>query len=106
MADPAQVIANSVNQNNDASDEEYSDYPEFPVPDGFTPPQGTQTGEPFQALGTFRMKSDDTMCLLAVDGSPVKGDKDDTDETDQDQGAAQPAAPNAGAAQPPAAPGQ
>jgi hypothetical protein len=71
MADPAELIANSVNQTNAATDEEYSDYPEFPLPEGFTPPEGTQTGTPFQALGTFRVKSDGSMCLLAVDGSPV-----------------------------------
>jgi len=71
MADPAAIIANQVNQTNTETDEEYSDYPEFPIPDGFTLPEGTKTGEPFQALGTFRVKSTGSMCLLAVDDSPV-----------------------------------
>ncbi len=104
MADPAALIADSVNQTNSASDQDLSDYPEFPVPDGFTPPEGTQTGEPFQSLGTFRLKSDGTMCLLAVDGSPVTSGGGDQD---QDQGGAEqpPEAAPAGAA-PPAAPPQ
>jgi hypothetical protein len=94
MADPAKLIADQVNQTNTSTDEEYSDYPEFPVPDGFTPPEGTQTGEPFQALGTFRVKSDGSMCLLAVDGSPVSSG----------EGGASEQPPEAATAPPPAAP--
>lgn len=90
MADPAAIIADKVNQTNTSTDEEYSDYPEFPVPKGFAPPEGTQTGEPFQALGTFRIKSDGSMCLLAVDDSPVSsGENAGAEETSE----APPAAP-------------
>lgn len=81
MADPAAIIANQVNQTNTETDDQYSDYPEFPIPADFTPPQGTKTGEPFQALGTFRIKSDGSMCLLAVDGSPVSSSEGEAEAT-------------------------
>ncbi len=94
MADPAALIANQVNQQNTETDDQYSNYPEFPVPKDFSPPEGTQTGEPFQALGTFRIKSDGSMCLLAVDGSAVSTGEQEPDESQQEPlQSAQPPAP-------------
>jgi hypothetical protein len=53
---------------------------EFPVPSGFTPPDEIKPGEAFQAMGTFRMKDDGTMCLLAVDGNQVTPPKEEEAE--------------------------
>lgn len=46
------------------------DYIEFPVPKGFTPPEGVKEGKPFDfmASGYFKGK---TMYLTSVEGTPV-----------------------------------
>lgn len=46
-------------------------YIEFPIPENFQPPADLKPDTDFQALGTFQIKSNGKMCLIAVDGSPV-----------------------------------
>lgn len=49
-----------------------AEYPEFTAPDGFNPPEGTKPGEEFDALGTFKLQDDGSVCLVAVDGVKLK----------------------------------
>lgn len=58
-----------------------SKYPEFPIPDNFQPPNEVKPDTDFQALGTFRMKGDGNMCLVAVDGSPVVAETEEQTES-------------------------
>jgi len=52
-------------------EKEQAKYPEFPAPEGFVPPPEIEPGEEFEALGTFKMKDDGRVCLVAMDGVPV-----------------------------------
>lgn len=55
-------------------------YPEFSVPEGFTPPEGSDGGREFEGLGRFKIKENGNMCLVAVDGFPVTSVVATTDE--------------------------
>lgn len=57
-----------------------SSFVEFPVPSSFQPPQGVTPNQDFKAVGTFRLKDDGNMCLVAVDGSAVKPSKEEQSE--------------------------
>lgn len=51
---------------------ETSDYPEFPVPEGFSPPEDFELDKSFDQIVTVKVKPDGkTMCLLAVSGLPI-----------------------------------
>lgn len=45
---------------------------EFQTPSDFHVPAGIQPGDQFDAVGTFRMKDANTMCLVELEGSTVK----------------------------------
>lgn len=47
----------------------------FPVPKGFTPPEGVKEGDSFDFMGSGYFKGD-TMYLTAVEGSPISGGKE------------------------------
>lgn len=53
---------------------------EFQPPKEFTIPEGTQPGEDFDAVCTFRMKDAGTICLVQLGDvkMPGYGDKDDS----------------------------
>lgn len=57
------------------------EYIEFPVPQGFTPPEGVKEGQPFDfmASGYFKGKS---MYLTSVEGTPVA----EAEEAEEEEG--------------------
>jgi hypothetical protein len=64
-----------------------SKYPEFDIPKDFIVPEGLQEGETFEALGTFKLKSNGKMCLTKVDQSSIySDDKDEPDDFGTAQG--------------------
>lgn len=52
----------------------------FKLPSGVMVPDGTQSGDTFQAMGTFKLGSGGDAMLMEVDGEPLDGMKMD-DET-------------------------
>lgn len=70
---PAALIASAVPPAGPQPKKNYEDSNlDFAIPDGFDVPDGVKPGDDFQALGTFKIKDDSTMCLVAVDGEQVK----------------------------------
>ena len=59
------------------SEEQYVD---FPMPEGFQPPDDTKQGDEFQALATLKVDEDGDLCLLALDGAEVKPEVEEGDE--------------------------
>ena len=60
------------------------DYIEFPVPAGFTPPEGVKEGNPFDfmASGYFKGK---TMYLTAVEGTPVAAEEKEEEGGEEEE---------------------
>ena len=56
--------------------EEQESVIEFPAPQGFTPPDNAKEGDTFEALATLRMQASGVLQLEAIDGMPVKHDKE------------------------------
>ena len=56
---------------------------EFQMPKGFTLPEGSGSGDQFQELSTFRVKSSGKLCLVAVGDHKLPGYKmeGETEET-------------------------
>lgn len=54
----------------------------FPSPKGFSAPEDSKPGQPFEVMATVVMADDGSLTLNAVDGVPVAGasDKEDSDE--------------------------
>jgi hypothetical protein len=51
-----------------------SRYPEFAVPEGYSPPEGTSEGEEFQELCTLKIKGGGRMmCVTAVGEHSIAG---------------------------------
>lgn len=46
---------------------------EFQIPDGFTLPEGTQPGEDFDAVCSFRVKPNGTVCLTMLGDVKMPG---------------------------------
>jgi len=44
---------------------------EFPAPKGFSPPEESTPGQPFEVMASVRMKENGMLCLEAVDGVSV-----------------------------------
>lgn len=44
---------------------------EFDPPEGYEPPEGAELDKDFDAIATFLVKPDGTMCLKAIGGLPV-----------------------------------
>lgn len=61
------------------------EYIEFPVPAGFTPPEGVKEGQPFDfmASGYFKGK---TMYLTSVEGTPVGEPEEEGEENNEEMG--------------------
>jgi len=47
--------------------------PTFKLPDGVMVPDGVETGETFQAMATFLIKSGNKCQLVAIDNEPLEG---------------------------------
>lgn len=45
---------------------------EIPLPEGFSPPEGTQEGDTFTVLVEAKIKDGTTLCLYKADGIPLK----------------------------------
>jgi hypothetical protein len=60
------------------------DYIEFPVPQGFTPPEGVKEGQAFDfmASGYFKGK---TMYLTSVEGAPVAEAEEAEEEGEENE---------------------
>lgn len=43
----------------------------FPAPEGFTPPEGTGSGEQFQVMATVALGDDGMLSLTEIDGAPI-----------------------------------
>lgn len=55
-------------------------YPEFQVPEGYSPPEGTKPGEEFQELCTLKVKADGKMmCVTAVGEQAIGGAQEKND---------------------------
>jgi len=71
----------------------------FPAPDGFSLPDGTEPGEPFQSTVTIQENDDGTLELLELDGLPVEApeaepaDAGEDDNEDPDGSDDSPSAP-------------
>ncbi|MEO7099097.1 MAG: hypothetical protein ABI162_07025 [Luteolibacter sp.] len=65
------------------------DYVEFKIPEGFHVPDGVKPGEEFNAVGSFLLHEDGTMCLLEVEGSVVKPMAMEPDKDDKSKGGGQ-----------------
>lgn len=52
----------------------------FPIPKGFTPPEGLKPDEEFEALASFKLTKDGKLELCEVEGNPVEGYKDDPND--------------------------
>jgi hypothetical protein len=54
----------------------------FPSPEGFSAPEDSKPGQPFEVMATVVMADDGNLTLNAVDGVPVAAapDKEDYDE--------------------------
>jgi len=48
------------------------------VPEGFEVPEGVKTGDTFEAMSTYRLREDGHICLEAVEGNPLPGEKGET----------------------------
>lgn len=47
---------------------------EFPIPEGFTVPEGTMDGGSFESMATFRLKSKGKMmCITAIGETKLAG---------------------------------
>lgn len=46
---------------------------EFKIPKGLTAPEGTQAGDQWQEMATFRMKPNGMMCLVAIGEHKMPG---------------------------------
>jgi hypothetical protein len=57
----------------------------FPIPEGFAPPDDVKPGKEFQALATLKVDADGDLCLLALDGAPVKPEGEEADEGAEDE---------------------
>lgn len=57
---------------------------DFPMPEGFQPPDGTKPGAEFHALATLKVDEDGDLNLIALDGAQVKPESDE-DEENEDQ---------------------
>jgi len=53
---------------------------DFAIPTGFTPPEGSAPGDSFEAVATFYLGKDGSLCLKAVDGIPLSNEKEDDDK--------------------------
>lgn len=61
-------------------EEESYSYPEFKPPMGFMPEEGVEPGTEFEAIGTFKMKPDGTMCLVGIEGSRFEEGPEEVEE--------------------------
>jgi hypothetical protein len=65
--------------------EDQEDYVDFPMPEGFAPPDDVKPGKEFQALATLKVDEDGDLCLIALDGAPVKPEGEEADEGAEDE---------------------
>jgi hypothetical protein len=66
---------------------------EFPAPKGFSPPEDSTPGQPFEVMATVRMKDNGMLCLEAVDGVAVyPEEKAETPEEENTEAGKKPAA--------------
>lgn len=47
----------------------------FPVPKDFVVPEGTKPGDNFDAMATFCLEEDGSLCLVAIDGKTLEGEE-------------------------------
>lgn len=93
MSDPASMIAASTpprSPNMPPAEEpeptadqapDEGEYVEFPIPENFQPPADAKPGKTFQALATLKLDDDGkSLCLVAVDGAPVKPGENEPEE--------------------------
>lgn len=58
---------------------------EFKIPEGYTVPEGTEAGGEWQEMGTYRLKKNGMMCLVAIGDHKLPGYKNG-DSPKQDMG--------------------
>jgi hypothetical protein len=51
----------------------------FPSPEGFSAPEDSKPGEPFEVMATLTMGDGGTLTLNAIDGAPVAMDAESED---------------------------
>jgi hypothetical protein len=59
-------------------------YLKFPMPEGFTPPEGAEKGT-FEALATLEMEEGGTLCLVAIDGIPLGSEESEEPAPEGDE---------------------
>ena len=57
-------------------------YLKFPMPEGFTPPEGAEKGT-FESLATLEMEDGGTLCLVAIDGIPLDSSEEEAPKEDE-----------------------
>jgi len=56
------------------------------VPEGFEVPEGVKAGDSFEAMSTYRLRKDGHICLEAVEGNPLPGEKGETASEEEAEG--------------------
>jgi len=46
-------------------------------------PTDSKPGEPFQAVGTFTMGEDGSLTMTEIDGTPIEGYEEETEEVEE-----------------------
>jgi hypothetical protein len=57
--------------------------PSFTAPKGWEMPTDSKPGEPFQAVGTFTMGEDGSLTMTEIDGTPIEGYEEETEEVEE-----------------------
>lgn len=66
-----------------APEEEY--FAEFPVPEGYQPPDEASDGREFEFMGSAKVKPDGTMCVTKIGGIGMNDSaKEEMDEPQQE----------------------
>ena len=64
---------------------------DFPMPEGFTPPEGSVPGDNFDTVATFEWdEENDNLCLKAIGGIPIATDEKDDKPTEEEKPTAAP----------------
>lgn len=59
---------------------------EFTPPKGFVGPEGKESGDTFESMATFKIKSNGRMCLVAIGDHKMPGYDKDKESTYRDEG--------------------
>jgi hypothetical protein len=64
--------------------ETQTDYPKINAPADFTPPDDKQVGDEWDATMRIRLEDGGKLCLLTMDGMPLKGGEQETEEVTEE----------------------